>query len=204
MQPTSSIGEHDPVYFDTRPLLNVIVAGIVRKSAAHLEEKLVVAGRVKEEFDAFSDRFWRKKVDGVPESRRDQDEVRLAFQLREAEPYFAGDPFRVVALEGEDAVRVVQLSREHRRLHAGERELVALCERYGGSVLLDDRAGHEVTLSLGLQAMGTLDLLVQMVQAGHLALSDGEGALMVMRQAEWERAPSGRLADYVNGQKPIW
>lgn len=193
----------EPVHFDTRPLLNVVCAGMVREVSDLLGDRFYVPAEVKDEFDK-SVRALERDLEGTPPDRRGPVRVRLVHRLKESGSLFQGRPFHIVRLYGEEAELATDLAKDYRELDSGEAEVLALCMKRGGIVLFDERPAHEFALSQGIKTLGTLDLLVKMIHQDVLSLNEGEERLDIVRRAEWARAPPGRLSEYVSGKRPIW
>lgn len=146
----------EPVYFDTRPLLNVVCAGIVREVGDLLGDRFYVPAEVKGQFDK-SARVLECDLEASPPDRRDPVRDGLVQRLKESGSLFKRRPFHIVTIYGEEAELATHLAKKYRGLDSGEIEVLALCIRQGGIALFDERPAHEFAISQGIKTLGTLD-----------------------------------------------
>jgi len=189
---------------DTRPLLNFTATGSIRLLQTLLGTPIGVPAEVHRE--------WKQTVAAAegrlrstPVSRHDPADVRMLTAFQNTTHCFDGNPFCVVHLYDTERNLAIELERDQQAIHPGEAAALAMCIHRGAewAVVLDDRPAHAFALQQGIHTVGTLDLLVRGVRAGHLEL-DASEALFSEIQRGWRRAPRGRLAEYVAGDQLIW
>jgi len=186
---------------DTRPLLNFVYTDALAVLEKLLGKPLYVPAGVHEQFGR-AESTLRHRLEQLPERQRDPFDVLVLERLQAARSRFRGNPFRIVRLYDAERDLAIRLEQEP-GVDPGESEVLALSLSRDWVAVLDDRLAHDFAVSQGIETLGTLDLLVQAVQQGILNLKDGERLLDEMR-LRWQRAPRGRLRDYVNGRRSIW
>ncbi len=187
---------------NTRPLLNFTYTDQIDLLEKLLGKPIYIPAQVYEDWKKARSRLDRTLRE-IPTTRRDPLDARLFAHLQQARRRFRSNPFRVLRLYEEERDLALEYERDYVGIDPGESEVLAICQKRGWTAVLDDRPAHEFAVAQGIATLGTLEVLIEMVQQGLLLLNEGEHLLGEMRQS-WPRAPGGRLNDYLSGRRHVW
>lgn len=190
---------------NTRPLLNFGYLGRVDLLEGLLGHPILVPSEVLNEVQKARTAL-DKDLSDLPQPRRPPSDVNRLYHLEQALGRFSGDPFREAQLGPEEQDLAHELEETHRlEIDPGEAEILAICQLRGADhvAIMDDRPAHELAVDWDIPTYGTIELLIEMVQAGLLDVPEGETLLDQMREY-WPRGPVGSLRDFFDDQRSAW
>lgn len=202
MDGSPSSGTGTKYVLDTRPLLNFTYTAQIALLEKLLGRPIYVPAQVHEDWKKARARLDRKLRE-IPTYRHYPLDVQLFAHLQQARRRFRGNPFRVLRLYEEERDLALEFERDYVGIDPGESEVLAVCQGRGWTAVLDDRPAHNFAVAQGIATLGTLEILIEMVQQGLLRLNEGEQLLDEMRLS-WTRAPRGKLSDYLKGRRSVW
>ncbi len=192
--------------FDTRPLINTLLAGNVGLLELACAGRIVTTSSVRAEFllAAATLCAWASAEASLGDPH--------ALQIADActsWPEYLGDCGSIRIEPLTDAEERISLDLEEKgahtlRVHSAEADVLGLCVQRGWVAVLDDYPARMAALALDVATLGSVELLVRAVRRGGMTHKEGEEALDRMRGAFWDRAPMYSLRDVLDGRVPIW